>query len=193
MKGYVVRKEELDALRDQLSVESKNGIDFTTAATIVWAVIAYIWTLNMSSYNRSVLVFIAGGPMLPLALLFSKVYKTKWKIENNPLQPLGLWLNFAQLLYFPFLIFILIKQPEYFIMTYAIITGAHFFPYSWLYRTGLYAVFAGLLPVGSVMITLYLQADYHFIVGVWTSVCLLILTRLLVTDYKKKRENSPKM
>ena len=109
----MVTQENLDSLRIELSVKSKNGLDFTLAASIVWLSIAFIWTLNTSSYNKSVLTFIVGGFMLPLALLFSKILKTNWKNKDNPLQPLGLWFNFAQLFYFPFLIFILIKMPDY--------------------------------------------------------------------------------
>ena len=181
-----MKKDELDKLKNQLSVESKNGIDFTIAATIIWAVIAFIWALKVDSYNKSVLVFIAGGLLLPLAFMLSKILKTNWKVQDNPLQPLGLWLNFAQLFYFPFLIFILIRLPDYFIMTYAIITGAHFFPYSWFYRTKWYAIFAGIISLGSLLLTLNIKVENHFYIGVWTSVCLFVLTLGLIADLNKK-------
>ena len=184
-----MKKDELDKLRNQLSAESKNGIDFTIAATIIWAAIAFIWTLKTDSYNKSILVFIAGGPLLPLAFMLSKILKTNWKVQDNPLQPLGLWLNFAQLFYFPFLIFILIKQPDYFLMTYAIITGAHFFPYSWFYRTKWYAIFAGIISVGSLFLTFNIKVENQFYIGVWTSVCLFILTLGLIVDFRKRKKN----
>ena len=107
----MVTQENFDSLRNELSVKSKNGLDFTLAASIVWLSIAFIWTLNTISYNKSVLTFIVGGFMLPLALLFSKIMKTNWKNKDNPLQPLGLWLNFAQLFYFPFLIYLPDRPP----------------------------------------------------------------------------------
>src|SRR3954465_1436306 len=106
-----MNNNNLNQLRIQLSAVSKNGIDFTLAASIIWGVISFLWTLHFSPYNKSIFVFIAGGPLLPLAFMFSKVLKTNWKIKDNPLQPLGLWLNFAQLFYFPFLIFTMIKMP----------------------------------------------------------------------------------
>lgn len=180
----------LDKLRNQLSIESKNGIDFTIAGMVIWAVIASIWSLKAEPYNKSVFVFIAGGPFLPLAFMLSKILKTNWRIKDNPLQPLGLWLNLAQLFYFPVLLFMLIKSPEYFLMTYAIITGAHFFPYVWFYNTIWYAVFAGLVAVGSLLMTLLLHTEQHFLVGVWTSACLLVLSLLLIADYRKKGKSS---
>ena len=97
-----MNKEELDKLRIRLSVESKNGIDFTIAATIIWSLIAFIWSLDFDPYHKSILVFIIGSPMIPIAFLISKFIKTFWRVKDNPLQPLGLWLNIAQLFYFPF-------------------------------------------------------------------------------------------
>jgi hypothetical protein len=179
-------KVDLDELRIELSIGAKNGIDFTLAASLIWIVITLIWRLEFKSYDKSVLVFIAGGPMLPLALLFSKVLKTNWKMKHNPLQPLGLWLNFAQLFYFPFLIFIMIKSPEYFVMVLAMVTGGHFFPYAWFYKAIWYAVFAGVIVIGSLLLGLNLPVDRIFYVPAFTSLCLIILTVFLYNDLKKK-------
>jgi hypothetical protein len=178
--------ENLNKLRIELSVKSKNGIDFTLAASIIWLVIVFLWRLEFKPYDKSIFVFIAGGPMLPLAFLFSKLLKTNWKIENNPLQPLGLWLNFAQLLYFPFLIFTMIKMPEYFIMTYAIITGGHLFPYAWFYKTNLYAIFAFLIVIVSLIIGLTMPTEKMYIVALFISILLFVLTICLYFDFKKK-------
>ncbi len=95
----ITDKESFDKLRLELSIKAKNGLDFILAASVIWLVISFIWTLSYSSYDKSVLTFVIGGLMLPLAILLSKVLKTTWVIQSNPLQPLGLWLNFAQLFY----------------------------------------------------------------------------------------------
>lgn len=182
-----MNKENLDKLRIELSVESKNGIDFTLAAAIIWGLIAWIWTLEYEAYDRSVLLFIAAGPMLPLAFGFSKLLKTQWKMKDNPLQPLGLWLNFSQLFYFPLLVFALVQMPEYFIMVFAIITGAHFLPYSWFYKTPWYAAFAGIIPIGSLMLGLWLDPGRFSQIGLFISACLFILSAGLVLDYQRKK------
>ncbi len=178
--------KKIDQLRIQLSVEAKNGIDFTFAATIIWAAIAVIWQLDYSAYNKSIFVFIAGGPLLPMAFLFSKLFKTNWKAKDNPLQPLGLWFNFAQLFYFPFLIFTMLKMPEYFVLVYAIITGAHFFPYAWFYKTKWYAIFAGIIAVGSLLLSLKLEVNMQYYIPAFTSLSLLLLTTLLFFDSRTK-------
>lgn len=168
--------KDFKRLKMQIQLQAKNGIDFILAAAIIWLSIAYIWTLELSAYNKSVITFMVGAILLPLAFGLSKLLKTNWKVKGNPLQPLGLWLNFAQLIYFPFLIFILIKYPDYFIMTYAIITGAHLFPYAWFYDEIGYAVWSILIAVGALLFTLNIPAEDVWMVPLFTSVMLFLLS-----------------
>ena len=167
--------KNLAQLKAEIQTEAKNGIDFIIAASIVWLIITYLWTLDFSAYNRSVFTFMVGGVLLPLAFGLSKLLKTNWKVKDNPLQPLGLWLNFAQLIYFPFLVFTLIRFPDYFIMAYAIITGAHLFPYAWFYDEIGYAIWAVIISLGSMLITLYITPEQTWLVPMFTAIMLITL------------------
>ena len=162
-------KQGFQELKEDIQLQAKNGVDFMVSAGILWLAISYIWTLDYAAYNKSILTFIIGAFMLPMAFGFSKVLKTNWKIKDNPLDPLGLWLNVAQLIYFPFLIFILIKYPDYFIMTYAIITGAHLFPYAWFYDELGYAAAAIIISLGSLLISLNIGPEQMWLVSLFTS------------------------
>ncbi len=165
----------LESLKQEIRVKAKLGIDFILAASVAWFGIFIIWRYtSFSSYDKSVLTFIFGAILLPLAATLSKLFKTEWKIKDNPLQPLGLWLNFAQLIYFPFLIFALVKTPDYFIMAYAIITGAHLFPYAWFYNEPGYSVAAIIISVGSVVLALTASAEIFYI-PLFTASALLLL------------------
>ena len=166
---------ELQKLKLELAVKSKRGCDFILAAAIVWLGIAIIWTTSLTAYNKSIITFIVGSLVLPLAFVFSKLLKTDWKVANNPLKPLGLWLNFAQLFYFPFLIFVLLTLPEYFVMTYAIITGAHLFPYAWFYDDTIYAIVAGVMSASSLIIGLNTSENFTYFLPFAMSVLLLTL------------------
>jgi len=129
-----------------------------------------------------------GAILLPLAFGLSKILNTNWKVKGNPLQVLGLWLNFAQLIYFPFLIFILIKYPDYFIMAYAIITGAHLFPYAWFYDEIGYAIWAIIISVGTLLITLNIEIEKIWIVPFFTSFMLFLLAGWILIRNKKRKE-----
>lgn len=193
MRDKNVREKVLKELKAEIRLKAKNGVDFILAATVCWFGIFIIWkyTLN-SSYVKSVFTFILGGGMLPLAFAFSKIIKTTWTIKENPLQPLGLWLNFAQLIYFPFLIFIFVKYPDYFIMAYAVITGAHLFPYAWFYEEKGYAVAALFISVGAMVIALLIDPVDIFYVPLFTASLLLLLgIRILYSNnllIKTKRQ-----
>jgi hypothetical protein len=177
--------QDLQKLKEEIQLQAKNGLDFILAAGILWLVISYLWTLDYSAYNKSIFTFIVGAFLLPLAFGLSKVLKTNWKIRGNPLQPLGLWLNFAQLIYFPFLIFILIKYPDYFIMSYAIITGAHLFPYAWFYDEMGYAVVAIVISLGSMGIALYAGPQTMWYVPLFTSIFLFLLALWIYVRWQR--------
>ncbi len=168
--------EGLRGMKLDISLRAKNGIDFIISAFLIWLLISTLWTLQFSAYDKSVYTFIIGGILLPLAFLLSKMLKTNWKIKDNPLQPLGLWLNFAQLFYFPFLFFVLINDPENFIMTFAIITGAHLFPYAWFYDEIGYAVCAGIISFGSFFMGLFTDADKIYFIPLFTTAMFLLLS-----------------
>ncbi|GAA4381620.1 DUF7010 family protein [Hymenobacter koreensis] len=183
----MVTQQDFDALRLELSVKAKNGVDFITAASLLWASIAGIWALPYSVSQKALFTFIVGGLMLPLALLLSKLFKTTWTVKSNPLQPLGLWLNFAQLFYFPFLIFVYIKAPQYFIMSYGIITGAHFFPYAWFFNQKAYAVWPGLIAFGCMFIGLRVSLDHLYLIPAFVAVSLLTLAVVLFFAHQRNK------
>ncbi|MDX9941403.1 MAG: hypothetical protein RBS53_04210, partial [Bacteroidales bacterium] len=88
-----MKQDEFKELRTEIQLEAKKGIDFILGAGIIWLGIYFIWRLDQPSYEKSILTFMFGALLLPTALGLSKVFKTNWKIKDNPLQPLGLWLN----------------------------------------------------------------------------------------------------
>ncbi|TGD82617.1 DUF7010 family protein [Hymenobacter wooponensis] len=178
-------QEEFMALRLELSVKAKNGIDFLAAASVVWAAIAFVWLLPYPLAHKAFITFFVGAATFPLAWLFSKVFRTTWSLPHNPLQPLGLWLNVAQLFYFPFLMFVYSKYPFYFIMTYGIITGAHFFPYAWFYRAQPFAIMAGIIPVGCLLLGLRLAVGQLYLIPAFMVCSLLALCGLLLVSYRQ--------
>ena len=182
----IMNKQDLKALKLELAINAKCGIDFIISASIIWSIIAYIWTLPIEPFAKSIYTFYVGMVMLPLAFLLSKILKTQWTTKTNPLQPLGMWLNFAQLFYFPFLFFVLKDNPDYFVMTYVIITGAHFFPYAWFYDEIGYAIFAGIISVGALLIAIYVPTNQMYFVPLFMVGCLVLLVVWLGISTKSK-------
>ena len=182
-------KTDLDQLRLDLTLKAKNGLNFILAAAIIWLLIAYIWTLPYTAGGKGTLTFMVGGLMLPLAWLFSKFLHTEWAIPNNPLQPLGLWLNVAQLAYFPILLFVYLKHTDIFIMVYVIITAAHFLPYAWFYNTVSFAVMSIAISVGAMWLGMILTQQQTYLIPLFMAAALLLLAIWLFIDYQKKKSS----
>ncbi len=181
-----MENRSLHDLKQEVQLQAKNGVDFIISASILWLTLSFVWTLDYTAYNKSVLSLMVGGIMLPLAFGLSKILKTNWKIKDNPIQPLGLWLNFAQLLYFPLLVFVLIKYPDYFIMAYAIITGAHLFPYAWFYDDIGYLIASMIISVGALLLALNTSTDAIWTVPLLTCCTLLLLSIWIFIGIKKR-------
>ena len=179
-------KSDLDQLRLDLTLRAKNGLNFILAATLLWLLITYIWTLPISMSGRNVYTLWATGLMFPLAIGFSKLIKSSWSMPDNPLQPLGIWLNVAQLGYFPILAFMYVKHPQYFIMTYAVITGAHFLPYAWFYNTPAFLVMGLIVAIGATYLGFVLPTYQTYYIPFFTGVCMMVLATWLYVDYRRK-------
>ncbi|MFM8741270.1 MAG: DUF7010 family protein [Cytophagales bacterium] len=181
-----MNQNTVDQYKLELSVKAKNGVNFIAAASVVWTLITIVWTLSFKTYDKCVLTFIVGGVMLPLAFVFSKIFKTQWTVEGNPLQSLGLWLNFAQLFYFPILIFVLLRSPEDFVFVYVVITGAHFFPYAWYYNAKVYSIMAGVISLGAMFLALYIKEESQlFYVPAFMVVSLIVTAIGVYAAYQK--------
>ncbi|RYF73288.1 MAG: hypothetical protein EOO39_10685 [Cytophagaceae bacterium] len=183
----LVTPSDLDLLRLDLSIKAKNGLNFILAAIFTWLLITWIWTLSYEPSTRALLTFYAGGVLLPLAWLFSKVLHTNWNMPDHPLQPLGLWLNFAQLVYFPILVFMYVRHPDYFIMVYVVITGAHFLPYAWFYDTKAYVIVSVVISVGAMWLGLTLPTEDLYLIPLFMSASLIVLGVWLLIDYRTKK------
>ncbi len=181
-----MNQNTMNQLQLELSVKAKNGINFIVAATFCWGLIAVIWVNTGTPMQQALFTFFAVSPMMPLAWILSKLLKTTWIVKDNPLNSLGLWLNLAQLFYFPFVFIAFNQNPEHMPMALAIITGAHLFPYAWLYKTKAYAIMAGLISVGAALVG-YNTENSGFSVALFMVIGLTTLTLFLWIALKRNR------
>jgi len=59
-------------------------------------------------------------------------------------------------------------------MTYVIITGAHFFPYAWFYDEIGYAIFAGIISIGALVVAIKVNVEKMYYVPLFMVLCLLL-------------------
>ncbi|WP_077310102.1 DUF7010 family protein [Terribacillus halophilus] len=177
---------EITRIRNELSVKSKNGIGFLLSAVVIWSIITILFMLPLELNQKNIFMLFATGLMFPLSVGISNLIKADWKSKDNPLGDLGLYLNLAQLIYFPILFWGIIESPSNAIMLFAIITGAHFFPYGWFYNAKSFYAMAPIISVIIMLLGLFLDVKILWLEPLAMVVLLLFLILMVHLDYKKK-------
>lgn len=184
-KRRVLLMDVANAKKD-MAIRGKKGIAFLSSALLIWLMITAIYMMPLDFKSQNIGLLIATGFMFPGALLASKIIGAEWKVEGNPLADLGLYLNLAQFMYFPILFLAFINRPEDFVVYFAIITGAHLFPYGWLYMAKMYYMIAPVISVGVMVINLVVQDAKSWMIPLYVVCLLLMLVIGLYLDVKRQ-------
>ncbi|MDT8860232.1 hypothetical protein N0O92_08295 [Alkalihalobacillus sp. MEB130] len=177
---------EINNIRNELSVKGKNGIGFLLSAVFIWLIITIIFLQPIETHQKNIYMLFSTGLMFPLSVWISTIIKADWRLKNNPLGDLGLYLNLAQIIYFPILFWGIINHPSDAIVYFAIITGAHFFPYGWFYNARPFYVMAPIISVIIMILGLYLNGEALWFIPLCMVLLILLLIIWLRLDYKSK-------
>lgn len=136
----------LEELRKDVALNQKCGLPFILASVLIWIMIAVVTGLKLDITLKNTIVFCCSCPLMPLAWLFGKLLKVNIFDKTNPLGKLGFTFTMNQMIYLLIVMWVFKSSPENMVMVYAMVFGAHFLPYSWLYKTKAYLVAAIVIP-----------------------------------------------
>ncbi|NMD71043.1 hypothetical protein HHO41_12120 [Bacillus sp. DNRA2] len=176
----------LEEVQNKLSVRGKNGIGFLLSGAIIWTIITVVFTLDIEINSKNVIMLFATGILFPLAILISKLIKAEWIFKDIQLSGLGVIFNVAQFIYFPIMFWAFAKDPNMMVLFFAIITGAHFFPYGWLYNCKPFYIMSPVLSIIITVIGWSLVPSQLWIIPFSMVILLLLLIFMLFADYKRK-------
>lgn len=145
-------KQALDALLADNSEKQKQGIHFMIASILIWTGVAILQLLPIEVMQRNLFTFGLSAVLVPAAYGVSKALNITFDNKENPLNYLGLLFACNQFLYILIAMWAYRMAPEYFLMIYAMIFGAHLMPYSWLYKSRAYMISSIIVPIASLMI-----------------------------------------
>lgn len=137
MKNQETLISALNELKKDNTEKQKRGLHFIMASVIIWAAILIIHLSPLKIGMKNLLTFCCSVPLVPLALLFSKILKVDFQNKGNPLSGLGLLFALDQMLYILIAMWAYAESPENMLMIYAMIFGAHLLPYGWIYEQAL--------------------------------------------------------
>src|SRR5690554_75624 len=147
----------LEELRNDCAVKQKRGLHFILASVIMWLLVMAIHLTSWPIMTKNFFTFCATAPLMPLAFLISKLIGVDFQNKGNPLTNLGIFLSAGQVLYLLIAMWIYPTVPDKMVMIIAMIFGAHLLPFSWLYQSKSYMVFATLIPFLSLLLGIYFQ------------------------------------
>ena len=174
---------ELNELRLDIARSQKRGLHFILAAIFIWTLILVSQLLDLSLWQQNMFIFCGSATLIPFALLASKILPVDFPGKDNPLSKLGLLFSLNQLVYILIAMWAFAESPENMLMFYVIIFGAHFMPYSWLYRSPAYLVMSIAVPVAALVIGLTLP---RYFLALLALVALLALAFFLHRECKKQ-------
>lgn len=137
----------LEELRDDIALKQKKGLPFIVASIIIWMFITVVAALEINIAVKNILVFCCSTPLLPLSWIIGKKINVDIFSQDNDLGNLGFLFTLNQLLYLLIVIWVFNAVPDKMIMVYAMVFGAHLLPYSWLYKSKSYKIFAVIIPI----------------------------------------------
>lgn len=124
---------------------------------------------------------------MPLAFFISKIIKVDFQNKENPLTNLGILFSANQMLYLLIAMWIYPTVPEKMLMVIAMIFGAHLLPYSWMYKSRSYMIFAIAVPILSLIVGLnfepYILASMMIVIEILFSLCLIIENNQLKANF----------
>lgn len=163
----------LDELRDDLVLKQKKGLPFICASVVIWLLILIVILLDLPQITENFFVFCCSCPLMPMALGIGKALKVDIFDKSNPLGSVGFLFTCNQFLYLLIVMWAFREAPDRMVMIYAMVFGAHLLPYSWLYKSISYRVFAIIIPILALAIGCMFSA-------LWVAVALFVIECIFV-------------
>ena len=149
------KEQLLKHLKIEFAVKQKKGLPFIMASAVLWSImlIAFLTNLNLSTKN--IIAMCCSALLMPVGMLFGKILKVDMFCKDNPFSSLSVVAALNQLMYLPIVLWIMYAVPDKMIMIYAIVVGAHFLPYYWIYFSPTYFYASIIIPIVSLIFGIY--------------------------------------
>lgn len=176
----------LQELKADCRKKQKRGLPFILASVPIWLVILAIHASSLPMITKNLYTFFCSAPLVPLAYFISKLIEVDFQNKDNPLNNLGLIFTVNQIFYLLIAMWVYASMPDKMLMVYAMIFGAHLFPYGWLYQSKTYYIFSVIIPIGVLILglcyTTAIIAIFMLITEVVFCCCLIIENRIEVKN-----------
>ena len=169
-------QQALSHLKIEFAVKQKKGLPFILASTVLWAIMFVAYLTDLDITTKNIIAMCCSAALMPVGMLFGKIVKVDIFSKENPLSSLSVVAALNQLLYLPIVLWAMYTVPDKMLMIYAVVVGAHFLPYYWIYFSPTYFYAAILIPIVSLIFGIYFSQAIVCLVfiGFDILICLLL-------------------
>ena len=184
----MLSKTEFENARLDCAIKQKKGLHFILASILIWTMVFVVQLLDLPILTKNLFVFCCTAPLMPIALLVSKIIKVDFQNKENPLTILGIIFSINQIVYLLIAMWVYYAIPNNMVMVIAMIFGAHLMPFGWLYKSKTYFILSVFIPISALIIGLhfeaYILAIFMIVIEIVFSVCLAAENKLLAKQNK---------
>lgn len=187
MSNIKENKTDLENLRNDIVIKQKKGLPFIGASVAIWLLILIVIMLDLPQDKENLFVFCCSCPLLPISWMIGKVIKVDIFDKSNPLGNVGFLFTCNQFLYLLIVMWVFSAVPDKMTMVYAMVFGAHLFPYAWLYKSLSYRIFSIAIPIVSLIVGCVFSAfavavtmliiEFIFVITLFVEVNMFIASR----------------
>lgn len=153
------KKEPKDQLLKHLKIEfavkQKKGLPFIMVSAVLWFIMLIAFLTNLNLATKNIIAMCCSALLMPVGMLFGKILKVDMFCKDNPFSSLSVVAALNQLMYLPIVLWTMYAVPDKMIMVYAIVVGAHFLPYYWIYFSPTYFYASIIIPIVSLIFGIY--------------------------------------
>jgi hypothetical protein len=165
--------------RHDLARRTRCGIAYILAGVLLWTVFGALG-LTLPDSPRNGLIYLFGAGLLwPLGLAIGAALRLDLFARDNPLTSLAGLLGSVQILFIPLMIGAYVTTPQAVPWYLAVLVGAHFLPFAWLYDSRAY-VFCAVATVAAAGLSAWMLPAATYIVTPFAVAAVLAVTVVLL-------------
>lgn len=114
---------------------TKKGVVMFYVGTIYWLLLGLLSLFDINIKLLGICYLVGAGMLFPLGIMVSKLLNIDFIAKGNPFSNIAGVLGGMQILFAPILILVFIEHIEWLPFFIAILTGAHFLPFTALHNS----------------------------------------------------------
>ena len=149
------KNQIFSGLKIEYAVRQKKGLPFIMASAVLWTIMLFAFLTGLDIATKNIIAMCCSALLMPVGMLFGKIIKVNIFSKENPLSSLSIVAALNQLLYLPIVLWVMYAVPDKMIMVYAMVVGAHFLTYYWVYFSPTYFYASIIIPIVSLILGIY--------------------------------------